>query len=268
MSGRLDAFLARAGLGSRTDVKRLVRAGRVTLDGVVVDDPGEAVRGRSVACDGEPVTAPRRGVTLLLHKPTGVSCSHDPREAPLVFDLVAGVRTESPLECVGRLDRETSGLLVITDDGALNHRLTSPKRHVPKVYRVEYSGRLPADAEERFLRGLELKGDDAPTLPATLVRDPLARPARPAEGAATLRLAEGRYHQVRRMFAAVGAHVERLHRERIGALALPADLAPGAWREAAPAEIAALGAIPADEAPTPAPRKLSGPNAASPDDDA
>ncbi|HYC79295.1 MAG TPA: pseudouridine synthase [Planctomycetota bacterium] len=228
MSDRLDAFLAHAGVGSRSDVKRLIRGGRVTLDGVECRDAGEAVRGRAVAVDGEPVAEAPRGVVLAMHKPIGVSSSHDPMEAPLVFDLVPEAYRAVPLECVGRLDRETSGLLLLTDDGALNHRLTSPKRHVIKRYRATFVGPLAADAVARFAAGMTLKDDDRPTLPATLTVD--AAPAGTAPGRATVLLREGRYHQVRRMFAACGARVIDLHRDRIGGLDLPPDLAPGAMR--------------------------------------
>ncbi len=238
MSERLDAFLAHAGIGSRTDAKRLIRAGRVTLEGTVERDPGAQIRGRSVACDGEPVSPPRKDVVLLMHKPAGVSCSHDEREAPLVFDLLGEFWRATPLECVGRLDRETSGLLVLTDDGALNHRLTSPRRHVAKRYRAEFSGKLCGDAAERFRAGLLLDGEDDPTLPAELVALPAVEGA--PHGKATVVLSEGRYHQVRRMLAACGVTVTALHRDRIGALDLPADLPPGRFREATAEERDAL----------------------------
>lgn len=240
MSERLDAFLAHAGIGSRSDAKRLVRAGRVTLDGSVERDPGAAVRGRSVACDGEPVSPPRRDVVLLMNKPVGVSCSHDEREAPLVFDLLGETWRSVPLECVGRLDRETSGLLVMTDDGALNHRLTSPRRHVAKRYRAEFAGRLAGDAAQRFRTGILLDGEDDPTLPAELEVEAAAPGA--AHGKATVVLAEGRYHQVRRMLAACGVTVTALHRDRIGLLDLPADLKLGAFREATTEEYGAMSA--------------------------
>jgi 16S rRNA pseudouridine516 synthase len=226
---RLDAFLAHAGLGSRSDVKKLVRAGRVALDGVVARDPAEDVRGRTVTCDGEPVVPPRTGVVLVMHKPVGVSCSHDPAESPLVFELLPQEFRGTPLECVGRLDRDTSGLLLLTDDGALNHRLTAPRKHVLKRYVATFEGRLAGDAEKRFAEGILLKNEESPTLPAKLTV--LAAPTETRPGRAVVELAEGRYHQVRRMLAACGATVVKLVRTRIGGLDLPDDLALGDVRE-------------------------------------
>jgi 16S rRNA pseudouridine516 synthase len=238
MGERLDALLAHAGFGSRSDVKKLIRAGRATVDGVVERDAGRDVRGRAVAVDGEPATPPRRDVVLLMYKPVGLSCSHDPAEDPLVFDTLPEEWGRTPLECVGRLDRETSGLLVLTDDGALNHRLTSPKRHVLKRYEAAYTGALAGDAAERFRAGILLKDEEEPTRPATLTV--VVPPAGGAPGRAIVELSEGRYHQVRRMIAACGGAVVALHRTRIGALELPADLRPGAVREATADEVARL----------------------------
>jgi 16S rRNA pseudouridine516 synthase len=134
---------------------------------------------------------------------------------------------------VGRLDKATTGLLLLTDDGDLLHRVISPKRHVAKVYRATLARPLVGTEEMLFASGtLVLEGDDKPLAPAVL------EPLGPSE--ARLTVTEGRYHQVRRMFAAVGNHVEALHRERLGALALPEDLAPGQWRRATEAEVTAI----------------------------
>jgi 16S rRNA pseudouridine516 synthase len=155
----------------------------------------------------------------------GYACSHDPAEAPLVDELLPDVFRRLGAEFAGRLDRDTSGLLVVTTDGALIQRLTHPKRHVTKRYRAEIEGVLAPDTVARFQSGILLDGDDAPTLPAGIdIR---------GEGPtieAVVRLREGRYHQVRRMVAACGGRVLRLHRDGIGAFDLPEDLAPGEWR--------------------------------------
>ena len=224
MPERLDAWLARAGFGSRRDAKALVKSGRVAMDGRTQSDPAASVTGKIVV-DGEPVEAPPDGLWAILHKPVGYACSHDPAEAPLVDELLPDVFRRLGAEFAGRLDRDTSGLLVVTTDGALIQRLTHPKRHVTKRYRAEIEGVLAPDTVARFQSGILLDGDDAPTLPAGIdIR---------GEGPtieAVVRLREGRYHQVRRMVAACGGRVLRLHRDGIGAFDLPENLAPGEWR--------------------------------------
>jgi 16S rRNA pseudouridine516 synthase len=235
---RLDRLLANMGYGSRREVQGLVRAGRVTLDGAPVADAEmrlavvPALAGR-MRVNGAPLD-PVPGMAVMLHKPVGVTCSH--KEAgPLVYDLLPGRwRAREPaLSTVGRLDKDTSGLLLLTDDGALLHRIISPRRHVAKRYVATLARPLQGDEAERFASGaLLLEGEDKPLAPAVL-ETLSARTAR-------LTITEGRYHQVRRMFAAVGNHVEALHRDRIGALDLPEDLAPGALRLMSQGEVAAV----------------------------
>ena len=200
----------------------MFREGRVTdTDGEVLyaDDvvPHEAVR-----VDGEPLDPPQ-GLLLALNKPTGVTCSSKDA-GRVVYDLLPPrFRLRNPaLSTVGRLDRDTSGLLLLTDDGQLLHRIIAPKSSVPKVYRATLAQDLRGDEAALFASGtLMLDGEKAPLLPAGL--EPIdARNAR-------LTLHEGRYHQARRMFAAVGNHVVALHRERIGGLALD-GLPEGEWR--------------------------------------
>jgi len=235
---RLDRLLANMGYGTRKEVQQLVRAGLVTLDGKVVDDAemrlavvpelSQRMQVRGAALDPPP------GMALMLHKPLGVTCSHKEAGA-LVYDLLPGRwRARDPaISTVGRLDKETSGLLLMTDDGALLHRIISPKKHVSKRYLATLARPLEGHEGERFASGeLMLDGEDKPLLPAKL--EPLS------ERQAWLTITEGRYHQVRRMFAAVGNHVEALHRDRIGALELPADLEPGAFRLMGPNDIAAV----------------------------
>ncbi len=246
MSERLDAFLAHAGVGSRSEVKVLIRKGRVTLDGVVVRDAMTRVpEGAAVDVDGHRVAATPAIVHAILHKPLGVACSHDPREAPLVYDLLDPAWVRAGAETAGRLDRETSGLLVLSTDGAFLHRLASPKKKVPKRYRVRYELELQRGAEEAFARGLRLDGDDEPTRPARLT---IGARGEDGVGSATVILAEGRYHQVRRMIAAVGGRVIALHRDRIGALELPAELSAGSARLLVAAEAEALFLDPDDGA--------------------
>ena len=235
---RLDRLLANLGYGARREVQQLVRAGAVTLDGAPVAeaDMRLALTGdlrERLRVGGAPLD-PLPGMALMLHKPQGVTCSHKEAGA-LVYELLpARWRAREPaLSTVGRLDKDTTGLLLLTDDGALLHRVISPKRHVPKRYLATLARPLAGDEGARFGSGeLMLEGEDKPLTPAVL--EPLSPTT------ARLTVTEGRYHQVRRMFAAVGNHVEALHRDRVGALDLPADLAPGEHRLLGATEIAAL----------------------------
>lgn len=235
---RLDRLLSNLGYGSRREIQQLVRAGRVTLDGAEVKDADDKVAvGRDLSerlkIDGKPVD-PAPGLALMLHKPLGVTCSHKEAGA-LVYELLPARwrRRDPAVSTVGRLDKETSGLLLLTDDGALLHRIISPKAHVAKRYRVTLARPLKGDEAGVFAAGtLMLEGEDKPLLPAEL------EVLSPTE--ALLTIHEGRYHQVRRMFAAVGNHVEALHRDKVGGLKLPADLEPGAWRLMTEADVAAV----------------------------
>jgi 16S rRNA pseudouridine516 synthase len=232
-SMRLDAWLARSGLASRSEARVLVRQGRVRVDGAVCRDPAARVTpDQAVTLDEAAVERPGVQRDWLLHKPVGLACSRDEREAPLVFDLLEPALRGLPIRIAGRLDRATSGLLVLTTDGNFLHRLTHPTRKLPKRYRVGYSGELVAEAVARCAAGILLEGESRPTRPAQLTLD--------GPGRATLVLREGRTHQVRRMFRALGAVVETLHRDRVGRLDLPDDLPPGALRPLSPEERACL----------------------------
>ena len=235
---RLDRLLANMGYGSRREVQGLVRAGQVTLDGAAVDDAdmklavvpalSERMRIRGAPLDPPP------GFVVLLHKPLGVTCSHKDA-GPLVYSLLpARWRERDPaVSTVGRLDKETSGLLLLTDDGDLLHRIISPKKKVTKRYRALLARPLAPEDGAIFAAGtLLLEGDDKPVAPAVL--EPLA------EREAWLTVTEGRYHLVRRMFAAIGNHVEVLHRDRIGGLDLPEDLEPGRLRRLTEADVARI----------------------------
>jgi 16S rRNA pseudouridine516 synthase len=225
---RLDRLLANLGYGSRRDVQALVSAGKVTLDGAPIKDAGQKV---AVTADlpsrmkirGVPVDPPAP-LVLIMHKPLGVVCSHR-EDGERIYDLLPKrwqIR-DPALSSVGRLDKDTSGLILITDDGDFLHRVISPKRHVPKVYRAVLDRPLTRTEGAAFASGtLMLEGEEKPLLPAEL--EVLG------EREARLTITEGRYHQVRRMFAAVGNHVVELHRERIGGIALPDDLEPGQHR--------------------------------------
>ena len=221
---RLDQLLANLGYCSRREARDWIRSGRVTVRGKVADDFGAKAEPEDVRLDGEPLDHPD-GLLLLLHKPTGLVCSHEDREGPNVYSLLpARWRARNPLvTSIGRLDKDTSGLLLLTDQSELVHRLTSPKHKVPKVYRATLATDQPAGLAALFASGtLLLEGEDAPCAPAEL------NILGPRE--AQLTLTEGKYHQVRRMFASQGCEVLTLHRPRFGSLDL-GDLPAGQWRE-------------------------------------
>jgi len=219
---KLVRLIANLGYGSRKQVALMFREGRITdADGEVLyaDDVAEHAQ---VRIDGEPLDPPQ-GLLLLLHKPVGYTCStKDPGR--VVYDLLPPrYRLRDPLlSTVGRLDRDTSGLLLMTDDGALLHRITSPKAKLPKVYEAVLAQDLRGDEVAVFASGtLMLESEKTPLAPAGLeiLAPRLAR----------ITLVEGRYHQIRRMFAAVGNHVESLHRHTLGGLGLD-GLGAGEWR--------------------------------------
>ena len=233
---KLVKLIANLGYGSRKDVTQLFRAGRITdTDGEVLyaDD---VVPHENIRVDDEPLDPPP-GLVLMLNKPLGVTCSRkDPGR--VVYDLLPprfNVRTPA-LSSVGRLDRDTTGLLLFTDDGALLHRIISPKAHVAKVYEATLAQDLRGGEGALFASGnLMLESEKEPLAPAQLqVLGP--RHAR-------LTVTEGRYHQVRRMFAAAGNHVETLQRVAVGALTL-GDLPLGEWRALDADEVAAVFAPP------------------------
>ncbi len=234
LMARLDRLLANLGYGSRKEVQALVATGKVVLDGKALKDAGvriavDASLPERMTIRGVPVDPPAP-LVLMMHKPLGVVCSHK-EDGEKIYDLLPRRwRLRDPaLSTVGRLDKDTSGLILITDDGDFLHRVISPKRHVPKTYLAKLDRPLNGAEGEAFAAGtLMLEGEEKPLLPARLdVVD---------ERSARLTITEGRYHQVRRMLAAVGNHVVDLHRERIGGIALPQDLEPGQHRILSAAE--------------------------------
>ncbi len=237
-TARVDRLLANMGYGSRRDVQQWVRARKIMLDGRAVEDAGQRIALSAALVDrmrvlGEPLDPPP-GLVLMLNKPLGVTCSHK-ETRPLVYGLLpARWRRRKPaISTVGRLDKDTSGLLLLTDDGKLLHRLISPRSHNPKRYCVSIVRPLRGDEASVFASGtLILEGDDKPLLAAALEVISAHR--------VRLTLIEGRYHQVRRMFAAVGNHVVALHRDRFGGLELPPDLGPGSYRPLSAEELQRL----------------------------
>lgn len=228
MAARLDQLLSSLGYCSRREARAWVSDGRITVDGGPADDFGARVSPAEVRVDGEPLDHPH-GILLLLNKPTGLVCSHDQTEGPSIYDLFPPRwRDRKPtVTSIGRLDKETSGLLLVTDQSPLVHKLTSPKHKVPKLYVATLDTEIAPDRlaalTEIFASGaLLLEGEKEPCAPSRLsLRSPRTL---------ALELIEGRYHQVRRMFASQGYTVTALHRESFGELTL-GDLQPGKWKE-------------------------------------
>ena len=237
-TARVDKLLGSMGYGSRSEIARLGKVGGIVLDGVDLTDVSKRIAVTPdlplrMQVDGRPLDPPA-GLVLILNKPLGMTCSHK-EDGDLVYGVLPERwrRRDPAISTIGRLDKQTSGLLLLTDDGDLLHRVISPRRHVAKVYRATLARPLAGTEAGLFAAGgLVLEGEDKPLAPAVL------EVLSPTE--ARLTVTEGRYHMVRRMFAAAGNHVEALHRERMGQLALPEDLAPGEWRLATQAEIDSL----------------------------
>jgi len=229
---KLVKLIANLGYGSRREVARMFREGRITDAGGEVLYADDKVAHEAIRVDGEPLDPPA-GLVLMMHKPVGYTCSTKDA-GRIVHDLLPRrwLSRDPALSTVGRLDRDTSGLLLFTDDGALLHRVISPRANVVKVYEATLAEDLRGDEGATFASGtLMLESETTPLAPAAL--DVLA-PRR-----ARLSIGEGRYHQVRRMFAAVGNHVEALHRVAVGGLTL-GDLAVGEWRALGAGEIACV----------------------------
>jgi len=228
----LERLLSKAGACSRVEARERIRAGRVAVEGRIVRDPARRfASGVRIELDGQPLARAQKRY-LALHKPRGyVTTRRDPEGRPTVYDLLGGV--EAHVVPVGRLDRETSGLLLFTNDTLFADRISDPSSHVPKTYRVEARPRLSDEALAALARGVRLS--DGPTRPARVEklgdRGPATR--------FLLTIAEGRNRQVRRMVQEVGSRVEKLVRVKIGTLEL-GELASGRWRELEPRELRAL----------------------------
>ena len=228
---RLDKWLCAAGAGSRSQARDMVRGGRVTVDGEVVRQPERKIQDGCVVClDGAPLQDKRRTVVLLLNKPAGyVTSTSDPRDKT-VMELLPEAYQGLGLAPVGRLDKQTEGLLLLTNDGDLAHNLISPKKAVEKVYYARHEGAATAADCEAFAQGLTLR-DGTVCLPAAL--KPLG------EGESLITVCEGKYHQVRRMMAARNMHVTYLERRQEGGLTL-GNLPRGQVRELTGQEIQEL----------------------------
>jgi len=229
----LERVISKAGLGSRRQARSWIHAGRVTVNGEHTENPDRWIDPaiEEVRFDGKPLPVePKR--YILLHKPAGyLTTSSDPEKRPTVYDLLGDIGTF--VSYVGRLDLDTSGLLILTNDHQLAERVTNPAYHVPKTYLAETSPRLSGEQLDRLRAGIELT--DGPTRPATVERPSDA----PDDVRVTITITEGRNRQVRRMIEVLGASVVSLVRTSIGSIAA-GDLASGTWRELTPEEVAGL----------------------------
>ena len=237
-TSRVDKLLSSMGYGSRNEIARMAKRGGISLDAANLLDVTKRIPvtpdlPARMKIDGEALD-PLPGMVILLNKPLDMTCSHK-EDGPLVYNVLPErwKRRDPAISTIGRLDKQTSGLLLLTDDGGLLHRVISPKRHVAKIYRAKLARPLNGAEGGLFSSGqLMLKGEDKPLTPVELEVV--------SETEALLSVTEGRYHQVRRMFAATGNQVEKLHRERMGGLSLPDGMAPCQWKLLSEEEIALI----------------------------
>lgn len=233
MSYRLDKYLALAGIGTRSEVKAFLKKGMVTVDGQLEKKPERKISGEEIIHFQGREICYEEFRYLMLHKPAGVVTATRDQKEQTVMDLIT-LPGKKDLFPVGRLDKDTEGLLLITNDGELAHRLLSPKKHVDKCYFARVEGPITEEHIQRFAKGLDI-GDDTPTLPARLR---ILSSGEISEVEVTIQ--EGRYHQIKRMFEAVGSSVCYLKRLSMGSLVLDENLEKGGFRRLTGQEIAAL----------------------------
>ena len=230
---RLDKLLCDMGAGTRSQVKQKIRKGEVTLGGAVVRRPELQVEpGEQICVNGEPVVYQEMEY-YMLNKPAGCVCARKDRQFPTVLELLPA-KKRTDLSPVGRLDKDTEGLLLITNDGQLSHRLLSPRRHVDKTYYARIQGCVTEEHRKAFEEGMEI-GEDRPALPARLE---ILESGACSQVLVTIQ--EGRYHQIKRMFHAAGCEVLYLKRLSVGSLVLDESLKPGECRRLTQEEIDAL----------------------------
>jgi 16S rRNA pseudouridine516 synthase len=228
---RLDKFIGQSTAFSRRQIHALIKAGAVLVNGTLIKNPALHVSEQDqVTLDGQTLSLPALRY-LMLHKPLGYVCANSDSVHPTVIDLIE-LPNKYSLQIVGRLDIDTTGLVLLTDDGQWNHRVTAPNSRCAKSYLCTTADPIPSDAVNIFAAGVQLHGEKNLTRPAQLelLGDKRAR----------LRIHEGKYHQVKRMFAATGNHIVSLHRESIGGIKLDPGLAPGDYRPLTPTEIESL----------------------------
>jgi 16S rRNA pseudouridine516 synthase len=227
-SGRLDRWVSQTTELSRKEAGILIRRGEIRINDEVVKKAAAQIPDGAEVFWGEELLDIAPPIYLMMHKPAGLVCANRDGLYSTVIDLLPPEWSRD-VHIVGRLDLDTTGLLLMTDDGDWSHRVSSPRRAVGKVYEVGLADPLVPSAEKAFAEGIKLDGEEKLTRPAVLQRKD--------DQQVTVTLFEGRYHQLKRMFAALGNKVEALHRSQIGQLHLDNNLKPGAWRELTPDEI-------------------------------
>ena len=232
---RLDKYLCETGFGTRSQVKDLLKKGQVMVNGEVVKKPELKINETTdqILCQGEKASY-QKNIYLMLHKPAGVVSATEDNREKTVLDLVRPEDRKNGLFPVGRLDKDTEGLLLLTDDGELAHRLLSPKKHVDKTYYAKIDGQVTEEHVKQFREGLDI-GDEKKTLPAVLTIL-LSGPGSEIE----VTIHEGRFHQIKRMFEAVGCKVTYLKRLSMGSLVLDETLPPEEYRPLTEAELEGL----------------------------
>ena len=232
---RLDKYLCETGFGTRSQVKDLLKKGQVMVNGEVVKKPELKINETTdqILCQGEKASY-QKNIYLMLHKPAGVVSATEDNREKTVLDLVRPEDRKNGLFPVGRLDKDTEGLLLLTDDGELAHRLLSPKKHVDKTYYAKIDGQFTEEHVKQFREGLDI-GDEKKTLPAVLTIL-LSGPVSEIE----VTIHEGRFHQIKRMFEAVGCKVTYLKRLSMGSLVLDETLPPEEYRPLTEAELEGL----------------------------
>lgn len=228
----LDRLLSSLGFGSRKECRALVRMGMVELGGEVIEDPFVEFKERpeAITVNGEEIPTIEK-LYIMMDKPLDVECSHNARDHQSVFSLLPDRFTAMGIQTVGRLDADSSGLLLFSNQGDFIHKVESPKKGYLKKYRVTLARPFTAEQEAELLKGVMLKDERRPVL---------ARELKVEDGSVVIAIGEGLYHQVRRMFAAVGNHVLTLKRESIGPVQLDKTLGKGGWRYLADEEVASL----------------------------
>ena len=218
---RLDKFLSQNSDSSRSLIQQAIKAGRVSVNDVVAKKGDQKLVGDEIVTLDGNIVEPFKTRYLMLHKPLGYVCANSDSDYPTVVDLIRMPRWQE-LQIVGRLDIDTTGLVLLTDDGQWNHRITSPRHECDKIYRVTTANPISDETAALFAAGVQLHGEKAPTRPAQLEFI--------SSHEARLKIHEGKYHQIKRMFAAAGNLVVALHRESIGSIQLDPALAPGEYR--------------------------------------
>lgn len=226
----MDKFLHDLGYGTRKDIAKFLRAHKVTVNGQMVTKPAFQVKASDDVCIDDESIRYEPQCYLMLHKPKGVVSARTDAQEQTVLSLLPDNLQHRDITMVGRLDKDTTGLLLLTNDGAMVHQLTNPKKHQAKVYHLEYEGKLVEDAVEQCEKGLVLH--DFVALPSRL--------RLLEEGKAELTIYEGKYHQVKRMIKALGGEVTALHRVQMGPLVLDDSLEAGEWRYLTEEEVTAL----------------------------